>query len=85
MGNNTVLLVIPTLQAIQDSEINFQILTFWDSGFTIQLGDHVNGIVAEIDFEQLQDGVNWLVGAVLEHFPKSKFACEYQGKKWPPG
>jgi hypothetical protein len=34
------------LQRIYDSEINTRIFWFWDSGFTIQLGDQMNGYLA---------------------------------------
>lgn len=70
---------IETLQKIQDSEINFQIKTFWDNGFMIQLGDNVNGIVVdeEIYSDSLQECVDQLVEKVLEHYPESRFAKEY--------
>lgn len=68
---------ITILQAIQDSEINFQILTFWDMGFIMQLGDETNGIKIERDFENLADGVDWLVEQVKKHYPKSTFVKNY--------
>jgi hypothetical protein len=79
---------IATLQAIQDSEINFQVETFWDMGFVIKLGDNLNGILAEKDFRKedggLQAGVEWLVQQALKHFPDSKFSVEYQGETYIP-
>jgi hypothetical protein len=35
------------IQALYDSEINCSITTFWDGGFTVRLGDEMNGFVAE--------------------------------------
>jgi hypothetical protein len=35
------------LQRIYDSEINAEISWFWDGGFTVRLGDKMNGFLAE--------------------------------------
>lgn len=72
---------LQTLQDIQDSEINFQLNTFWDGGFDIVLGDEINGTIEENNFDKLQDAADWLVTAVLKHFPDSKFSKEYADKK----
>ena len=65
---------IEQLQRIQESEINFQISTFWDTGFTIKLGDEQNGIKAETTFVTLSTAEEWLILRVMEHFPDSVYA-----------
>lgn len=76
---------IETLQAIQDSEINFQIETFWDMGFVVKLGDDLNGLKAENCFRDkdggLQAAVNWLVEQTVKCYPDSDFAKSLMAAK----
>lgn len=71
----------PTAQVLQDlydSEINFSIVTFWDAGFRVMLGDDLNGYVAESRVQSFADAVRWLATAALQHYPESKFAGKYR-------
>jgi hypothetical protein len=35
------------LQRLYDSEINFEVARFYDAGFDVRLGDHLNGFVVK--------------------------------------
>jgi len=67
-----------TLQELYDSEINFQISTFWDSGFDWKLGDNLNGFVDGGNEDSFNEAIESLVNAAVRHFPKSKFAIEFR-------
>ncbi len=73
--------MIHILQDLYDSEINFGIFSFWDSGYQITLGDPVNGIHAREDFEDLEEGLLWLAKMAVEKYPKSDFAKSYEKLK----
>jgi len=62
------------LQQIYDSEINFEITTFWDGGFTARLGDNMNGFKAENTLDTFQDAVKFLAISAKNHYPESAFA-----------
>ncbi len=47
------------LQAIYDSEYNIELSWFWDGGFDICIGDHINGSGSSGNFTSLQDAVQW--------------------------
>ena len=64
----------PLLQRIYDSEINFELSTFWDSGFFWKLGDAMNGIKADGSAPTLAEATAQLCEAAVKHFPKSDFA-----------
>lgn len=66
------------LQAIYDSEINYSISSpCWDGGFTVKLGDELNGFLAETNGELcFANAIKWLIGKVFQHFPDSKFTKE---------
>jgi len=58
------------LQEIYDREVNISITTFWDSGYTVMLGDNMNGFVAEGDnFDTFEDAVVFLREELDKHFP----------------
>ena len=48
------------LQRIYDSEINAEITWFWDGGFTVSLGDKMNGFLAEEDVNSVAEILPWL-------------------------
>ena len=56
------------LQALYESEINFQITTFWSSGFYWELGDAMNGYHAEENAETFREAVQQLADAARPHF-----------------
>jgi len=63
-------------QKVYDSEINFQVSTFWDGGFTIKMGDEMNGfkdkLGATVDtWEEVEPALHDLA---IKHYPGSKYA-----------
>ena len=66
------------LQDLYDSEINFSIVTFWDDGFRVKLGDELNGFVASGRADALANAVEWLRVRAIEKFPDSVFAKKYR-------
>ena len=77
-----------TLQALYDSELNFEISTFWDAGFDWKLGDEMNGWKDGGNAGTLDLALQALKAAAIKHFPNSVFAqkgaepyerCEGQG------
>jgi hypothetical protein len=67
------------LQDLYDSEINFSIVTFWDNGFEVKLGDDMNGFVASGNAAQFSNAVEWLMVRAIEKYPDSIFAKTYRG------
>ena len=63
-----------TLQQLYDSEINFELSSFWDGGFIWRLGDSANGYPAVGRAGSVSDAVAQLQAAALIHFPQSEFA-----------
>src|SRR5262245_44111134 len=64
------------LQRLYDSEINFEVAGFYDAGFHVQLGDVLNGFIAEGKVETWAEVEAWLRDGALAHFPDSKFATD---------
>ena len=63
------------LQALYDSEINARVFSFWDAGWTAELGDDMNGILESEDgLTDLKAVAEWLHNAALRHFPNSVYA-----------
>lgn len=62
------------LQALYDSEINFQISTFYDNGFEWKLGDILNGWKAEGRADTLKEAVHELIEAAVTTYSNSDFA-----------
>ncbi len=50
-------------------EINCQIDSFWDAGWHVRLGDHVNGFRAEADFANLDGVGSWLIEQAIKKYP----------------
>jgi hypothetical protein len=65
------------LKDLYDSEINFSIVTFWDAGFNVKLGDQINGFEAETTVYTFAEAVEWLRAAAVEAYPESVFAQTY--------
>lgn len=61
-------------QRLYDSEINASVDWFWDCGFEVSLGDHLNGIKAEKNLASWAEVEEWLEEAARRHFPDSDFA-----------
>jgi hypothetical protein len=58
------------LQRIYDSEIN-AVTWFWDGGFTVRLGDKMNGFLAEEVVNSVADILPWLQEAIAHFYPGS--------------
>jgi len=56
------------------SEINFSVLTFWDMGFNVKLGDEMNGFKAASNVDTWKDVEEWLTSRTLLFYPDSAFA-----------
>ncbi len=69
------------IQDLYDSEINFSIHTFWDAGFTVKIGDTINGFTDEMDCDNFIQCVDWLRQTVVKKYPKSEFAKLYRNVK----
>lgn len=66
------------VQDLYHSEINFSVSTFWDQGYEVKLGDHMNGFVAETNVDRWGQVEPWLMQAAVKHFPESLFAKMYR-------
>jgi hypothetical protein len=55
-------------------EINWAVSSFWDGGWTVKLGDDLNGFVAENTFhpKDLGKAAKWLAEQAEKHFPPRK-------------
>lgn len=63
------------LNALYNSEINVEISSFWDGGWTVKIGDAMNGFKAEMTFDDLSENTAaWLTKAACELYPNSDFA-----------
>jgi hypothetical protein len=47
-------------QQLYDREINFSISCFWDGGFTVKIGDELNGFRAETTVATYAEALQWL-------------------------
>jgi hypothetical protein len=78
--------LVSVMTALYESEINSSFSSFWDGGFTLALGDEMNGY-KEATIIYPGDGVDaedWLHEAALNHYPMSKYACEAAGRPFVP-
>jgi hypothetical protein len=57
-------------QRLYDSEINMKVSAVWDSGFRVQLGDHLNGFVDEALVPTWGEVESWLSCAAARHYPQ---------------
>lgn len=63
------------LQKMYDSEINVQISCFWDGGWSVKIGDPVNGFHRpKWDSCELNEVIPALQELIREHYPKSTYA-----------
>jgi hypothetical protein len=61
-------------QRFYDSEINFEVSSFWDAGFDVGLGDAMNGFLERNKVKSWSEVEEWLRAAALRHYPESAFA-----------
>lgn len=62
------------LQELYDSEINVRIVSFWDDGYSISLGDEMNGFKAEFNTQDWAEAEEWLISEACRIWPDSVFA-----------
>ena len=67
------------LDDLYDSEINIQISSFWDSGYTVRLvGDGISRFEEESHFlDGLDDVANEIIRMAVKHYPESDFGKKY--------
>jgi hypothetical protein len=65
---------VDVLQALYDSEINWKLECFWDSGFQWALGSEYAGFIATGTENTRAEAVTALTTAALKHYPRSEFA-----------
>jgi hypothetical protein len=68
------------IDALYESELNCEVSTFWDGGFTLKLGDEMNGFVAEGHCKTSLEAAQFLDKAAREHFPESAYATKHRHK-----
>jgi len=66
------------LMNLYRSEINCSISSFWDNGFLVQLGDDMNGFLAEAQVRTPMEAAAFLDKAAREHFPESAYTLGYE-------
>lgn len=69
-------------QRLYDSEINFSICCFWDDGFTVKLGDDMNGFCAETQVRTFADALTWLDQEARKQYPTSLYATGKYPEGW---
>ena len=60
------------------AEINIQISSFWDCGYSLALGDEMNGFKARGHVDRLSDAGQWFIDNGVMWYPKSPFAELYR-------
>ena len=73
--------LLNVMAAVYDSEINCAVWSFWDGGFTVALGDEVNGWKDKMTFWERggwREAGRWLHEAALKHCPNSDYAKSWQ-------
>lgn len=68
------------LQDLYNSEINFNISTFWDTGFKVVLGNSTNEFIIDTPTRTIGETIEWLKQQAIKHYPNSKFATKYKDK-----
>ncbi len=62
---------IDILEDLYSRELNFEISSFWDAGYSVKLGDKTGGYIWEGDFDDLREGICKLAKQADRHYPKS--------------
>lgn len=57
------------IQKIYDGEINFRIESFYDSGWTLQVGDHINGFPICETFDTFDEAIDYLYLRTFKSLP----------------
>jgi len=64
------------MRGLYASEINFSVSCFWDAGYDVKLGDHLNGFKAAFTALTLDEIAQGLTEAACKHYPDSQFAAQ---------
>lgn len=62
------------LQEAYNSEINIEISCFWDGGWTVSLGDHINGYKETDIMLKANEIADTIHRMILRHYPDSDYA-----------
>jgi len=62
---------IDKLKLLYMKEINFVVASFWDGGYTVKVGDKMNGYKAEHHCYELEDAIDWLYRTAQKLYPKA--------------
>lgn len=65
-------------QELYRSEINCSIVTFFDDGWQVALGDNMNGFIAEATVRTFEEAEAWLTRMAIERYPTSIFAIVHR-------
>ena len=65
------------MQALYDSEINFEVFSFWDAGWSVSLGDNWGGYKERWNCKTWAEVETTLREKAIEHYPNSKFAAAF--------
>ncbi len=65
------------MTALHDSEINGQVSWFFDRGWSVKLGDSMNGYETEAVVASTEEAAEWLREAAVQLYPESEFAKLY--------
>ena len=62
--------LIEAMQKLYATEINCAVASFWDGGFTVSVGDEMNGFKESKTFEpgDLDSAGQWLMEAAARHY-----------------
>lgn len=73
--------LISVLEDMYMSELNFTLSTFWDSGYTVELGDELNGFKEKSEMLcSFKEVACELIRMIKKHFPESDFSKKYTGE-----
>jgi hypothetical protein len=75
---NTTSALTDVLERIRRSEINFHLSHFFDRGYLVALGDHMNGWKGHCLVDNLDEAAAWFEKYAAEVWPHSTFAKEVQ-------
>ena len=71
-------LLCVVINDLYESEINFNLSTFWDAGYNVQLGDNQNGFKDESNMlDTLDEVASELMRMTMKHYPDSEFTKKY--------
>lgn len=62
------------IEKLYHSEINYEICTFFDEGYVINLGDKFNGFKASYSADNFKEAINGLAVLAAREYPRSEFA-----------